>query len=169
MREFVVSTGGVTLGTTVGSVTLIFLRASGAPSMNLEVLRWWVGQAANATSAQQRVFIGFRGTGFPTLGALTPLNLKMQDPNASILVGTTVGSTAGAAGVNASAETTTGAATYGSFHEDAFNVLNGWLNVPTPPETRINPAGHGSGLALVYPVQPATGTTWSFGCIFREV
>lgn len=169
MREFVVSTGGVTLGTTVGTVTLVYLRASGAPNMNIEVLRWWVGQAANATSAQQRVQVGFRGSGFPTLGAFTPVTLKMQDPNASILIGSTVGSTVGIAGVNASAETTTGTATYGGGQDDAFNVLNGYLKVPTPPETFINPAGHGSGFAMVFPVQPATGTTWSFGCAFREV
>lgn len=169
MREFVVSTGGVTLGTTVGTVTLIYLRASGAPNINVEVLRWWIGQAANATSAQQRVFIGWRGSGFPTLGVVTAGSLKMQDPNASVLISSSVGSTVGITGVNASAETTTGTATYGSLHEDDFNVLNGWLQVDTPPETRINPAGHGSGIALVFPVQPATGTTWSFGCKFREV
>jgi len=169
MREFVVATGGVTLGSTVGSVTLVYLRASGAPNMNIEVLRWWIGQSANATSAQQRVLVAWRGSGFPTLGALTPVSLKMQDPNASVLIGSTVGSTAGIAGVNASAETTTGASTYGTGINDAFNVLNGWLQVPTPPETWINPAGHGSGLAMVMPVQPATTTSWSFGVNFREV
>jgi hypothetical protein len=169
MREFVVSTAVTTIGSTVGSVTLIYLRATGAPNMNIEVLRWWIGQYANATSAQQRVLVGWRGTGFPTLGALTPVPMKMQDPNASSLIGSSVGSTAGIAGVNASAETTTGAATYGTGIQDAFNVLNGWLQVPTPPETWINPAGHGSGLALVFPTQPTTAGSWNFGVNFREV
>src|SRR6266567_4003088 len=156
MREFYVSTAVGAIGSTVGSVTLIYLRATAAPSLNIEVLRWWIGQYANATSAQQRVQVGFRGTGFPTLGALTPISMKMNDPNASTLIGSTVGSTAGIAGVNASAETTTGAATYGTGVQDAFNVLNGWLMVPTPPETWINPAGHTSGLAMVFPTQPTT-------------
>lgn len=169
MREFVLSTFVSTLGSTVGSVTLLYLRASAAPSMNIEVLRWWVGQSANATSAQQRVQYGFRGTGFPTLNSLTATALKMQDPNASVLISSTVGSTAGITGVNATAETTTGTATYGTGYNDDFNVLNGWLMVPTPPETMINPAGHGSGLALVFPTQPGTNTSWGFGCIYREV
>jgi hypothetical protein len=93
----------------------------------------------------------------------------MQDPNASVLVGTTVGSAVGMTGCNASAETNTGAATYGTGYNDDFNVLNGWLMVPTPPETLIIPAGHGSAIALVFPAQPASGTNWGVGCIYREV
>lgn len=169
MREFVLSTLVNTIGSTVGSVTLLFLRAAAAPSMNIEILRWWVGQSANATSAQQRVQFGWRGSGFPTLAALTATTLKMQDPNASVLVSSTVGSTAGITGANASAETTTGTPTYGTSYNDNFNVLNGWLMVPTPPETLINPAGHGSGIALVFPTQPGTNTTWGYGCHYREV
>jgi len=169
MREFVLSTFASALGTTVGSVTLLFLRASGAPSMNIEVLRWWVGQSANATSAQQRIQWGFRGSGFPILGVVTAATLKMQDPNASVLISSSVGSTAGITGVNASSETSSGTATYGTEYNDDFNVLNGWLMVPTPPETKINPAGHGSGIALVFPAQPGSSTNWGYGCTFREV
>lgn len=164
MREFNVSTGGTTVANT--SVTLLYLRAAAAPSVNLECLRWWIGQTANATSAQQRVDITTRGTQFPTLVAATPVQIKMQD-TASVLVGSTTGA-AGTAGINASAEGA--AATYPSFIlEDAFNVLNGWLMVPTPAETIINPAGHGTGLSMRFPVAPATLTSWSFGCQFREV
>lgn len=168
MREFVLSTTVVTLGSTVGSITLLYLRASAAPSMNIEILRCWVSQPGSTISAQQRIQYGWRGTGFPTLTALTATSLKMQDPNACVLISSTVGSTAGITGANASAETTTGTATYGTSLNDSFNVLNGWLHVPTPPETLINPAGHGSGVALVFPVQPASNT-WSFGWQFREV
>jgi hypothetical protein len=165
MREFNISTGGTTLAN--GSVTLIYMRAAASPSVNLEVLRWWVGQSANATSAQQRVHITQRGTTFPTLVAATPVTLKMQDPNASVLVGSTTGS-AGTSGINASAEG--GSATYPFFIlEDAFNVLNGWLMVPTPPETIINPAGHGTGISLRFPTAAATLQSWSFGCQFREI
>lgn len=163
MREFNVSTGGVTLAN--GSVTLVALRAAAGPSVNLEVLRWWIGQSANATSAQQRVRLATKGTAFPTLVAATPVTLKMQDPNASVLVGSTTGA-AGTAGINASAEN---AGAYVGISEDAFNVLNGWLMVPTPPETIISPAGHGSCLIMQVPVAPATLTSWSFGCQFREV
>lgn len=169
MREFVLSTLVGQLGTTSGSVTLLFLRASGAPSMNIEVLRWWVGQSANATSAQQRIQYGWRGTGYPILGLLTASALKLQDPNATVLISSTVGSTAGITGANATSETSSGTATYGTGYNDDFNVLNGWLMVPTPPETMITPAGHNSGLALVFPVQPGSANTWGFGCIYREV
>lgn len=166
MREFNVSTGGTTVANT--SVTLLYLRAAAAPSMNIEVLRWWIGQTANATSAQQRVSLCQRGSQFPTLVAATPVTLKMQDPNASTLVGSTTGA-AGTAGINASGENA--AATYPFFIlEDAFNVLNGWLMVPTPAETIISPAGVGNtGIAMRFPVAPATLTSWSFGCQFREV
>lgn len=163
MREFNVSQGGTTVVNT--SVTLIGLRAAAGPSMNIEVLRWWVGQSANATSAQQRIKLANKVSAFPTLVAYTPLPLKLQDPNACVLVGsTTVG--AGTAGVNASAE---GAGTYVTMLEDAFNVLNGWLMVPTPAETMITPAGHLSALVMQFPVAPTTLTSWSFGCNIREV
>lgn len=164
MREFIITTGGTSVLNS-GSVTLIGVRAAAGPSINIEVLRWWVGQSANATSAQQRIKIATKGTAFSTLVAYTPVTLKMQDPNASVLVGSTT-ETPGTAGINASAE---GAGTYVTILEDAFNVLNGWLMVPTPPETIISPAGHGSALILQFPVAPATNSSWSWGCNFREV
>lgn len=165
MREFNVSTGGVTLGSNVGPVTLVCLRTAAAPSINVEVLRWWVGQSANATSAQQRIHVAWKASAFATLVALTPVTLKLQDPNASVLVGSTTGA-AGTAGINATAE---GAGATAGVIEDAFNVLNGWLMVPTPPETMILPAGHGSGLIMRFPTQPASAASWSFGCQFREI
>lgn len=162
MREYNVATGGVTVAN--ASVTLVAIRAAAAPSVNLECLRWWIGQSANATSAQQRVILATKGTAFSTLGALTPAQLKLQD-TASVIVGSTT-EAAGTAGVNASAE---GAGAYVIISQDAFNVLNGWLMVPTPPETIIAPASHGSALIMQFPVAPATLTSWSFGLQYREV
>jgi hypothetical protein len=52
--------------------------------------------------------------------------------------------------------------------EDAFNVLNGWLHVPTPPETVIYPAGSTAGFGLTFPTIPATPSGWSAGLCFRE-
>jgi hypothetical protein len=99
------------------------------------------------------------------LTSATPVKLKPADPNASVITGGTAGA-AGTAGVNASAE---GAGTKTTVLEDAFNVLNGWLHVPTPPESRIMPAGSTSGQGLFFPVAPSTLTNWAFGLIFREV
>jgi hypothetical protein len=162
MREFSISSAGITVA---GATTLVFVNPPAAPNVNLEFLRFWVGQSANATSAQQRVQLETQVTAFPTLTASTPVKLKPADPNASVITGGTAGA-AGTAGVNASAE---GAGGKTTVFEDAFNVLNGWLHVPTPPETRIMPAGFASGLGLFFPVAPATLTNWAFGAIFREV
>ena len=162
MREFSVSTGGVTV---VGASTLIFINPAAAPNPNLEFLRFWVGQSANATSAQQRIQLESQVTAFPTLTGATPVKMKPSDPNASVIVSGTAGA-AGTAGINASAE---GAGAKTTLWDDAFNVLNGWLHVPTPPETRIMPAGYAQGLGLFFPVAPATLTNWAFGCVFRDI
>jgi hypothetical protein len=162
MREFSVSSGG---NTVVGASTLIFVNPATAPNPNLEFLRYWVGQSANATSAQQRIQIETQASAFPTLTAATPTKLKPSDPNASIITGGTAGA-AGTSGINASAE---GAGTKTDVWDDAFNVLNGWLHVPTPAETRIMPASFVQGLGLFFPVAPATLTNWAFGLVYREV
>src|ERR1700692_2777949 len=161
-REFTISIGAQTV---VGSTTLINVNPKAAPNFNIEFLRYWVGQSANATSAQQRITLATQVTSFPTLVAFTPVSLKFADPNASIITGNTTGA-AGQCGVNASAENG-GPLTLA--HEDAFNVLNGWLMVPTPPETRIMPAGSTSSMSLKFPVIPATATNWVMGLTYREV
>lgn len=162
MREFSISVGGVTLA---GATTLIFVNPPSAPNPNLEFLRFWLGQSANATSAQQRVQLETQVTAFPTLTSATPVKLKPSDPNASVITGATNGA-AGTAGTNASAE---GGGAKTSVWEDAFNVLNGWLHVPTPAETRVMPAGFASGLGLFFPVAPGTLTNWAGGLVYREV
>jgi len=69
MREFSVSSGGVTVA---GATTLVFVNPATAPNPNLEFLRFWVGQSANATSAQQRVQLETQASAFPTLTASMP-------------------------------------------------------------------------------------------------
>lgn len=162
MREFALSGAGITVA---GATTLIFLNPAAAPNLNIEFTRFWIGQSANATSAQQRAQLETQVTAFPTLTSATPAKLKRADPNASIITGGTAGA-AGTSGINASAE---GAGAKTIIFEDVFNVLNGWLHVPTPPETIVMPAGLASGLGLFLPVAPATLTNWAFGELFREV
>jgi hypothetical protein len=160
MREFAVSDAGITLA---GATTLVFVNPIAAPNMNLAFLRYWVGQSANATSAQQRVEIETQVTVFPTLTSATPAKIKRADA-VSVIVGGTAGA-AGTSGTNASAE---GAGAKTSVLEDAFNVLNGWLHVPTPDEVIVMPAGSASGLGLFLPIAPATLTNWAFGLVFAE-
>src|SRR5262245_60268913 len=127
-REYVVSSGGVTLANQ--AVTLVFINPG--TTQSLEMLRCWASQSANATSAQQRVQTNTQVTAFPTLTGQTPRKLKLSDPASAIVSGTD--GSAGKAGVNASAE---GAGAKSLIHEDAFNVLNGHLWVPTALETIV--------------------------------
>jgi hypothetical protein len=160
MREYVVSGANITVVNAV--VTLAFINPSS--TVGIEILRCWVSQSANATSVQQRVQLNTQVTAFPTLTSATPAKLKLSDP-ASGIVGGTAGA-AGTAGINASAE---GAGAKTVIWSDAFNVLNGWLWLPTPAETTILGAGAASGFGLHLPAAPATLTGWSFGVVYREI
>lgn len=162
-REYVVSAAGQTV---IGATTLVFINPAAAPSSNLEILRMWVAQSNNATSFQQRIQVETQVTAFPTLVSATPARLKRND-SASIIAGGIAGA-AGTAGINASAE---GAGAKTVIFEDAFNVLNGWLWVPTPKETIVMPAGSLSGLGLFFPVAPDAShlANWAFGVVFAEI
>jgi hypothetical protein len=138
--------------------------ATAASACGLEFLRGWVSQAANATSAQQTVALRTQVTAFPTLTSATPRKLKFLDP-ASLITGGTAGA-AGTAGTNASVA---GAGTKSEVIDDNFNVLNGWLWVPTPRETIVMPAMAASGFGLYFPVAPTTLTSWSYGLTFAEL
>src|SRR5437773_9392161 len=96
-REFIVSGAELTV---VGATTLVFINPAAAPNFNIAILRAWVGQTANATSAQQRIQLETQVTAFPTLTSATPAKAKRADPNVSIIVGGTAGA-AGTSGVNA--------------------------------------------------------------------
>jgi hypothetical protein len=159
-REYLLSAAAVTLANQ--AVTLAFVNPG--VSASLEFTRAWASQAANATSAQQRIQLSSQVTAFPTLVSATPTKNKLSDP-ASLITGGTTGA-AGTAGVNASAE---GAGTKTILYPDSFNVLNGWLWVPTPSETIIMNASGASGLGLHFPAAPTTLTSWSGGLGYREL
>lgn len=159
-REYILSDAGITLAN--AAVTLAFLNPAAGTAV--EILRAWVAQSANATSAQQRVQLNTQVTAFPTLTSKTPAKLKTGDPVSSITGGTA--GAAGTSGINASAEGA-GAKTVGI--ADAFNVLNGWLWVPTPRETYMIQAAAAAGFGLHFPVAAATLTNWAFGVNFAEL
>ena len=160
MREYVVGGAGITLANQ--PVTLVWINPSA--TIGIEILRCWVSQSANATSAQQRVQLNTQVTAFPTVVSATPAKLKLSDPTSGIVGGTT--GAAGTCGINASAE---GAGGKTVSIQDSFNVLNGWLWVPTPRETIIIGAGSVSGFGLHLPVAAVTLTNWSFGVVYSEV
>lgn len=160
MREYTVSGANITVVNAV--CTLVFINPSA--TIGIEILRCWVSQSANATSLQQRIQLNTQVTAFPTLTSATPAKLKLSDP-ASGITGGTAGA-AGTAGINASAE---GAGAKTVLWSDAFNVLNGWLWLPTPRETIILGAGAASGFGLHFPVAPTTLSGWTFGITYAEI
>lgn len=143
------------------AVTLVFVNPGTTAS--LQFLRMWASQAANATSAQQRVQINSQVTAFPTVVSATPA-LTAGIDQASKITGGTAGA-AGTCGINASAE---GAGTKTVIKPDSFNVLNGHLWVPTPNEVMLWSAGLASGIGYHFPAAPTTLTGWSFGVEFLE-
>jgi len=150
--------------TVTGAVDLAQVFVNPGVTASLEFLRAWCSQAANATSAQQSVALRTQVTAFPTLTSATPRKLKLLDP-ASAITGGTAGA-AGTAGVNASVA---GAGAKSEVIDDNFNVLNGWLWVPTPRDTIIMNASAASGFGLYFPVQPGTLTSWSAGMTYAEL
>jgi hypothetical protein len=95
---------------------------------------------------------------------VTPQKVKRHDPAVSVLIGTNTGAAA-SSGTNATGEGT-GAQT--AILDDAFNVLNGWLHVPTPSEVIVFPASSTSGFGMKFPTTPSSLTNWSFGVTFEE-
>ncbi len=159
-REYSVGMLNVTV---TNAVDLAQVFVNPGTTASLEFLRAWASQAANATSAQQTVALRTQVTAFPTLTSATPRKLKLLDP-ASVITGGTAGA-AGTAGTNASVA---GAGTKSEVIDDNFNVLNGFLWVPTPAETIIMNASAASGFGLYFPVAPTTLTSWSAGLNYRE-
>lgn len=159
-REYVLSGANVTLANQ--PVTLAFLTPGATAS--IEILRAWVSQSGSATSAQQRVQLSTQLSVYPTLATATPSRIKLADP-ASVIVGGTAGA-AGTCGINASAE---GAGAKTVILPDVFNVLSGWLWVPTPEERVVLNAGAASGFGLHLPAAPTSLTGWSFGIVYREI
>lgn len=164
MREFSVGGDGLTLANAV--VTTVGFLPPAAPTSNFEILRAWLSQQGSATSAQQRVQQVSQVTAYPTVVTATPRALKTQDATISLLAGVAGALTAGKCGINASAE---GAGTKTVLFGDNFNVLNGYLWVPTPRESVVFPAGGASSYGLYLPAAAASLSNWAAGINFAEI
>lgn len=160
MREYTIKGQNITVANQ--AVTLVIINP--VAGTVIEILRAWVSQAANATSAQQRILLGTKASVFGTYVAATPQKTKTGDPVSGITGGTA--GAVGTAGINASAE---GAGTLTDIINDSFNVLNGYLWVPTPRETLFFRAAESLAFAMQFPAAPATLTGWNFGVTFAEV
>lgn len=157
---------GKNLTIIAGPVTLVFINPSA--SVGIRLLRAWVGQRGSPASQNLGIQLSTQVTAFPTLVGATPAShhIGPGTPPISAIVSGTAGA-AGTSGVNASAE---GAGAKTVILPDSFNVLNGWLYVPTPVDEPIElAAGVSSGLGLVLDGTALTLTGFSFGITFAEI
>jgi hypothetical protein len=160
-REYIISGSNITVANQAVSLVVVMPPAGSV----IEILRCWISQHANATSAQQRVLLGMKASAFQTVVSATPGLLKSGDPVSGI-VGVAGSIAAGKCGINASAE---GAGTLTAIINDAFNVLNGYLWIPTPRETFIISGGSNLAFTMQFSAAPATLTGWNFGVTFAEI
>jgi|SRR5712691_329802 len=151
MRIYSVNMNAVAV---TAAITLVQIKA-GASSL-VKIVRAWCSQSNITTSGMQRIQI-VRKSAAATVTSFTPLLINCSDDVAAKAVGGT-----SSTGTNASAEGTDTDVDY----PDAFNLLNGWLWIPTPEERIIvPPAGF---IALKLPAAPAASTTISAGFWFGE-
>lgn len=165
MREYTIPMTNVT----VTSTNTLVAFSPAANSSACEVLRAWASQSANATSAQQHIRLVTQfnvAAANQVVGAVGTLGkTKMFDP-ASQLTATTVCGPGGST-VNCTSD---GNGVKTTLYPDNFNVLNGWLWVPTPVETHmLGNATSSQSYGLFFPVTPGTLTSWSAGLSIREV
>lgn len=136
-----------------GAITLVQLKPV---TVSAVLLRAWCSQSGSITSAMQRIAILIKSAA-ATVTSATPSPLFGSEQAAK-----SVGSTSGT-GTNASVEGTDGTVLI----PDAFNVLNGWLWVPTPEERITIPAG--VIIALKFPAAPGAALTVTAGFDFAEI
>jgi hypothetical protein len=129
----------------------------------LQFLRCSLSQQGSTTSAQQGVYVGSQVTAFPTLTSTTPVAAALIDQASKI-----TGGTAGAAGTSGTNASAIGAGTKTTYYSDNFNVLNGWLWVPTPAETILASASGASGWGVYTTGAVATTGNWSSNMTYQE-
>lgn len=137
-----------------GAITLVQIKAG--TSRAVEIMRATVAQSASSASAMQRIQIN-RKSAAATVTSFTALAARMGDSAADAVGGTS------ATGTNASAEGTD----TNILIVDVFNVLNGWLWIPTPEERITVPAG--GIIGLKFPAAPGSALTITASMTFAEI
>lgn len=151
--------------TILADASLVIIRAATAYASRgsvLEILRISVSQQSSSTSQQLGVIVGQKASVFGTYVSATPQPMTMGTVASAIVGGTTAA--AASCGVKATAE---GAGTVTSLWSDGFNILNGYLWVPTPEERIVI----GPDLAFLVKLRgtPNTLTGWNATVVFREL
>lgn len=137
-----------------GAITLLQIKAG--TSRSVELIRATCNQSASTTSTMQRIQI-LRKTAAATVTSFTPVKIGGGAPTADAVGGTA------ATGTNASVEGTDG----DILIADVFNIVNGWLWVPTPEERITIPAAGMVGLK--FPAAPGSALTVTAQFIFGEI
>jgi hypothetical protein len=150
--------------TVAGATSVAMLRPG--TTCSIRIVRAWIAQRANATSAQVGIHLTTQAAALPTtMVSATPVAVDRAGQASAIVGGTNAG-TAGTCGINIGTE---GGGTRTPLVVDAFNSLNGWLWVPGPRDEIILPASHASAFAMWLPTAPGTLTGWCGGFTFQEV
>jgi len=164
MREYNVSATGVTVASSAPMSLVMIMPTS---TQTIEILRMWISQNANATSNQQGVRWGLKASVFQsTMTSTSPVALKSTDPASKISGAATIAAGASATGISSGTE---GAGAFTVIGSDNFNVLNGWLWVPTPRETIMVSPQTAYCFTLQFSAVPTTTTNWTFGVTFAEL
>jgi len=163
MREYIVNTGYSISIAGPGPSTVVGIAPTSVGT--IEVIRAWCSQFSSTSSAQQRIAIGSKASTYGSFSASTPVATKSGDPSSAITTTTTV-MVQGGCGINASSE---GTGTLTLQYPDNFNVLNGWLWVPTPNETFMYSGAKSVAAYLTLLANPGTTTGWNAGLVYREL
>ena len=160
-RTYTISATGITVASATPLTLIALMPATG---QTIEILRMWISQNANATSAQQAVRWGWKVTAFQSVTTVTPVADNEGDPASLIAGAATIA--VGKCGINASAEGAGGVTVVGA---DNFNALNGWLWVPTPRESIQLNSINAKAFSLQFNAIPGTLSGWSFGLTYAEL
>ena len=136
-------------GTIATAITIIQVIASATKPLVL--VRAWVEESASATAAQAAVEIVRKSAAGTSTAAVTPVPQRPSQGTASF--------TAGHIGTAEGTVTDT-------IIQEGFNVVNGWLYLPTPDEQIVVPSA--GILAVRFAAAPAT-QTWRYGMTVVEI
>lgn len=161
-RLYTVSAQNVT--TTGSTAQLAGAFVNPGTTCSLQFQRAWMSQNGTTTSAMNTAAVQSQVTAFPTLTSTTPAKVNLLDPVSQI-----TGGTAGAAGTAGTNASVAGAGGKTAIYSDNFNVLNGWLWVPTPLEVVVANAGASSGIGVYSPTAWTSTGGWSFGMSYQEL
>lgn len=150
--------------TATNSASLAQVFVNPGTTCSLQFQRGWASQNGSTTSAMETIALGTQVSAFPTLTSTTPSKLNLLDPVSQI-----TGATNGAAGTSGTNASVAGAGAKTYIYNDNFNVLNGYLWVPTPLEVVVMNAGASSGLGLYFPTAAVSLSGWSYGLTFQEL